>query len=414
MDPVPVLPSAWAGVDWAMAAHQVCLLRTGHKPLQHSFPHTSAGLAELTSWLAREAGCEPASLSVAIEVPHGPVVSALLARGFSVFSINPKQLDRFRDRHSPAGAKDDRRDALVLAHSLRTDLPAFEPATLPDDRTIALRAASRRRDVFVAEGLRHSNQLLQQLWQAYPELLALCPAADEPWLWDLLEHLSKPTPRIPGMAALTSLLKRHRKRNVTPAALATALAAPPTAHGATLRAVLDDVAGLLPLLRASLAGRKAADQQLEVLVRGAGLTAEIIDSMPGIGITLTAVFLAEAPGPLAAADYEALRALCGTAPVTIQSGRSRTVRIRRACNHRLRNAVRMWARTAACKAPWAKEHYQAMRKRGLSDEGALRALADLLLCRLAACLRTNTVYDPELASRRMRARIPEPENPLAA
>jgi len=37
----------------------------------------------------------------------------------------PKQLDRFRDRHSPAGAKDDGRDAFVLADSLRTDPSSF-------------------------------------------------------------------------------------------------------------------------------------------------------------------------------------------------------------------------------------------------------------------------------------------------
>src|SRR5204863_9464647 len=38
---------------------------------------------------------------------------------------NPKQLDRFRDRFTVAGAKDDRRDAHVLADSLRTDRHAF-------------------------------------------------------------------------------------------------------------------------------------------------------------------------------------------------------------------------------------------------------------------------------------------------
>ena len=43
-----------------------------------------------------------------------------MARQLAVHSINPKQLDRFRDRISPAGAKDDRRDARVLADALRT------------------------------------------------------------------------------------------------------------------------------------------------------------------------------------------------------------------------------------------------------------------------------------------------------
>ena len=40
-------------------------------------------------------------------------------------TINPKQLDRFRDRFTVSGAKDDRRDAFVLAQSLRTDLHLF-------------------------------------------------------------------------------------------------------------------------------------------------------------------------------------------------------------------------------------------------------------------------------------------------
>ena len=43
---------------------------------------------------------KPECIAVAIEVPRGPVVEAFLEGGFAVFSINPKQLDRFRDRYS--------------------------------------------------------------------------------------------------------------------------------------------------------------------------------------------------------------------------------------------------------------------------------------------------------------------------
>ena len=38
------------------------------------------------------------AVAVAVEVPHGPVVDVLLDRGFIVHAINPKQLDRLRDR----------------------------------------------------------------------------------------------------------------------------------------------------------------------------------------------------------------------------------------------------------------------------------------------------------------------------
>jgi hypothetical protein len=43
-----------------------------------------------------------------------------------------KPLDRFRDRSSPAGAKDDSRDAEVLAHALRIDMPAFRKLALAE------------------------------------------------------------------------------------------------------------------------------------------------------------------------------------------------------------------------------------------------------------------------------------------
>lgn len=47
---------------------------------------------------------------MSIEVPRGPVVGALIERRFHVHAINPKRLDRLRDRFTVAGAKDDRRD----------------------------------------------------------------------------------------------------------------------------------------------------------------------------------------------------------------------------------------------------------------------------------------------------------------
>src|SRR3712207_6877761 len=54
-----------------------------------------SGLAALCDWLVSLAG-HPGTVAVAIEVPHGPVVDALLDRGFAVHAINPKRLDRLQ------------------------------------------------------------------------------------------------------------------------------------------------------------------------------------------------------------------------------------------------------------------------------------------------------------------------------
>jgi Transposase len=83
--------------------HQVCL--TGADgPIQRTFTHDAGGIGAMVDWLCAQSE-RPEHVAVAIEMPHGPVVEALMDRGIVVFAINPKQLDRFRDRFSPAGAK---------------------------------------------------------------------------------------------------------------------------------------------------------------------------------------------------------------------------------------------------------------------------------------------------------------------
>jgi hypothetical protein len=206
----------YVGVDWATEAHQVCLLSSDGTPLgELSVPHTGAGLAALRAELQRRVS-DPARIAVAIEVPHGAVVDALLDHGCHVFAINPKQLDRFRDRHTVAGAKDDRRDAFVGADALRTDRRAFRRLQAEDPRVLHLRELSRLHGELVEEQGRLTNRLREQLWRFYPQLLTLSPAADEPWLWALLEQAPTPAQgrRLP-VSAVRVLLARHRIRRLT-------------------------------------------------------------------------------------------------------------------------------------------------------------------------------------------------------
>src|SRR5215471_11882943 len=87
------------GIDWASQEHVVSLLDYGGRKIgERKVAHGGAGLAEMIAWLLKASGGEPGEIHVAIETPHGPIVEALLERGFNVYSINPKQLDRFRDR----------------------------------------------------------------------------------------------------------------------------------------------------------------------------------------------------------------------------------------------------------------------------------------------------------------------------
>ena len=105
------LQAAWfVGFDWVSQKHQVCVTDAAGEVLgERAFEHGGAGLSAMADWLLSFAAGAAGDVGVAIETPRGPVVESLMEHGIAVHSINPKQLDRFRDRLSPAGAKDDRR-----------------------------------------------------------------------------------------------------------------------------------------------------------------------------------------------------------------------------------------------------------------------------------------------------------------
>src|SRR6202008_3296614 len=201
-------------IDWASETHQVCLVNArGECVGERSVAHGGAALGELCDWLIARTGARPAVIAVAIETPQGPVVEALLERGFRVHAINPKQLDRFRDRFTVAGAKDDRRDARVLGDSLRTDRHAFRPVSVDDPVIVELREWSRIAEDLSQERSRLTNRMREQLWRYYPQMLALADDLAANWVLDLWSQA--PTPAKAARLRETTVerfLKAHRIR----------------------------------------------------------------------------------------------------------------------------------------------------------------------------------------------------------
>src|SRR5918995_1773392 len=177
--------SWFAAVDWGSAQHQACILDSGGAIAgERAFPHGGVGLAALCDWLVSIAG-DAGAVAVAIEVPHGPVVETLLERGFAVHAVNPKQLDRFRDRFTVAGAKDDSRDAHVLGSALRSDRVAFRRLVVDDPMMVELREWSRMAEELQQERTRLSNRVRQQLWRYYPQAAELTDDVADDWFLTL-------------------------------------------------------------------------------------------------------------------------------------------------------------------------------------------------------------------------------------
>jgi transposase len=395
----------FVGIDWGSEKHRVCLMdRDGQTLEERWIEHSGSSLAELADWLRQRTPESAQALAAAIEIPRGAIVETLLEHGFAVFSINPKQLDRFRDRYSPAGAKDDRRDAFVLADSLRTDMHCFRAARLDEPAMIRLRELSRLEDEVGEEQNRATNRLREQFHRFFPQLLQLSECADEPWLWALFE--SAPSPARAARlseAKIAAILRQHRIRRVTAAEVRAILKARPLrlAPGAA-EAAAEHALLLLPRLR--LLHRQRADlaRRIEAILEELASAAEgqpehrdaaILLSLPGLGRKVAATMLSEASQAIAERDYHALRCYSGAAPITRQSGKKKIVLMRRGCNERLRNALYHWSRTSIVWDAASKKRYAALRACGHSHGRALRAMADRWLKVLISMLRNQTLYD---------------------
>jgi transposase len=404
----------YVGIDLATEKHQACLVnRDGKVVAELAFEHSGSGLIDFIRFLEKTAGVSGARVGIALETPRGPVIECVLERGYAVFSLNPMQLDRFRDRHTVAGAKDDRRDAFVLADSLRTDLARFRRLQQENAAIIRLRELSRVEDDLTQDHNGLINKLREQLHRYFPQLLQLSSAAEDAWVWDLLEMAPNPeAARKLTRSQIGQLLNRHRIRRLTAEQVMTALRVPPlTLAQGSVSAASEHALLLLPRLRLVRQQRLDIAARIEAVLdqltdsgsesneQGRGQSeptdVAILRSLPGVGRVIAATLLAEASQAIADRDYGSLRSYAGVAPVTRQSGSKKIVVMRRGCNTRLRNAFYHWSRVATMCDGRSRTHYTKLRGKGQSHGTALRTIADRWLTVLMAMLRSRQLFDAQ-------------------
>jgi transposase len=368
----------YVGVDWADAEHAVWVDdEMGTKVMSRTVPQTVEGLTDFGRWLdeRRAAGRE---VWAAIEKPDGRIVDFLLDHGVVVYPINPKAVDRARDRFRMSGAKSDPFDARVLATFLRTDHGHCAPLRPSSEAAQELKGLSRDHRRHVRQQTRLLNQVTAALKAYYPRALEVVAELKTEWGRAFLR--AYPTP-----AALATLTERrwqrwardHRLSEERARELWAVIAAPQwavPAHVVRVQARL--VAALL--------------EQLDVTVTTVSSYRRVIDdffarmpaatwarTLPGgrSGTTVPSLYaeLGDAAGRWQ--SFRHLQGHGGAVPVTERSGKHVVVHFRFACNTHLRDAVQQFARQSLQQSEWARAYYDRCRQRGHRHHHALRALA---------------------------------------
>jgi transposase len=388
----------FVGDDWAEAHHDVHVMDgAGMRLASRRLPEGLEGIRRFHE-LVGDLVETPDEVVVGIETDRGLWVHALAAAGYQIYAINPLAVARYRERHNVGGAKSDAGDAKVLADLVRTDRHNHRPIAADSPEAEAIKVLARGHQNLIWARNRQTNQLRNALREYYPGALeAFDDLADR----DAVAVLGKaPTPDAGAALSLSQLrsaLQRGgRQRNLERKAQeiqfalrAEHLVASPAlvqAFAATTKAAV----GIIGELNRGIAELEAAlDDHFEQHP-----DADIYLSLPGLGDVLGARVLGEfGDAPDRYANAKSRKNYAGTSPLTVASGKKRTVLARYVRNRRLYDAIDQWAFCSISSSPGCRAFYDRHRAAGDLHHQALRALGNRLVGILHGCLESRALYD---------------------
>ena len=378
----------YVGIDWADNHHDVHVADDSAAALDSfSIPHSYEGFEDLKRRLGKFSS-NPQDILVAVESHQGLLIYALLKAGYLVYPINPKVMDRYRDRYRMSSSKSDPKDAMVLANILRTDLHLYKPLLRETAADSRLRQLTRAHKSLVQQKVKLVNQLTAQIKSYYPVVLQAFSQLDQEITLAFLERY--PTPEKSAAASLEDVrefFQGHRYSHPSKVPLIHDLL-----HRPALRAPKElgeihqtIVLSLVPVLRSLLS------EIGEEFKRNHGH--DIFSSLPTGQITA-----ARLNGELGSdgsryPSHDYIQTAAGTAPVTRRSGKTVVVSFRWQCNKHLRAAFQDLARESVKRCVWAREYFAGQMKLGHKASRAYRALANRWAAMIWRMLQDGQRFD---------------------
>jgi transposase len=338
-------------------------------------------------------------------------VDFLLDHRVVVYPVNPKALDRARDRFRMSQSKSDSFDAYVLAEFLRTDhahLRALEPNSVQAQE---LKILSRDHERLMRQKTRLLHQIGITLKEYYSRPLEVFGDLESKIARDFLK--AYPTPQ-----TLSKLNRRgwnrfakhdHHVSEVRSNELWEKLSKaqlPIPEHIVRAKAKL--LLALMVQLGALIPEVEGYSEEVERFF-AAMPAAELVKTLPGgkSGTTVAKLWAELGDANNRWQSFRHLQAEAGGVPVTQSSGKSHVVVFRFACNKHLRHAIYWFSFNSLRRCEWAYKSYRQQRAKGHSHAQALRALGAKWLKIIFVMWRDHKPYDENyhlanIARQRMR------------
>lgn len=370
----------YIGIDWSEKKHDVVFQNeAGGEILRRTVAHSLSGLEELDG-LRQQIEVEPQECVVGLETAHSLLIDFLWGRNYAeIYVLPPNQVKSSQGRLRQSGARDDPQDAALIAELVRTDRHRLYPWHPGSPLLQQMRAKVSFLGFLNRNIRRFSNRLRAVLLRYYPAALRVFSSLEVEISQAFIQ--AYPTPEAAtqlDFEGFKAFAKAHHYTNYSrlPACFARLQAAQPVANPATVLAYQDEARLLAGVLHQLVRTKRRTRNDLAALLQQHPDHATFA-SLPGTGAYLSAALLVKfGEDRQRFSAPQLLQTLAGTCPVTLQSGKNRWVRFRRACDKEFRHIAQQWARGSISRSVWAAHYYQQVRPRCRSDSHAYRCLAN--------------------------------------
>jgi transposase len=387
------------GIDVAKQTHwvEIMIAESGRELVCRPVQNTPDAIAELIEQI-NSVQAEHGSARVGLDLLGGIATlleAMLLDAGMTVVHLPGLAVNHARRATVGGERKSDPKDARVIADEvrMRANLRVIERMREDD---VELRLLVNRRSEIVADQTRRASRLRDLLASIHPQLEATVDVTNKSGLWLLTRYVTPGEIRAAGRRRLLAHLGKlnNIKHTIVTTVTESALEA---AHAQQIRVPGEAVAA--ELIRGLAAEMLTGRDQLARIDKHIGQVLEqhpdaaLIRSLPGMGATLTAEFLAITGGIDRYPDGDHLATAAGLAPVLKQSGKLRHLQRARAGNKGLKRVFYQSAFIAVGCDPTSKAFYARKRAEGKNHHQAVLALARRRVNVLHAIMRTRQPYD---------------------
>ncbi len=383
----------WCGLDVGKQAHHACALDTrGQRVFDKELPQDQRRLEALFTKLQAHG-----RVLVVVDQPNtiGALpVAVARSMGIEVAYLPGLAMRRIADLH-PGNAKTDARDAFVIADAARTLPHTLRRVDLGEETLAELKVLAGFDEDLAAETTRISNRIRGLLTQIHPALeRVIGPRLSTKQGLAVMKAFGGP--QALAKAGKARLLKTITKANPRGAQKFADNILAALSEQSVVVAGTAAAEQVLPRLATSLTN--TLDQRVELAaqiekVLDAHPLAEVLTSMPGVGVRTAARILLDVGDATMFPTAGHLAAYAGLAPVTRRSGTSiRGEFPSRSGNKHLKRALFLSSFAALRSDPVSRAYYDRKRAEGKKHNAALICLSRRRCDVLFAMLRNQQPY----------------------